>query len=59
MVPPGQVAQVEESNLPNDGWSAEDIDAITRKFNSSRPDPRLPAGGMSSGSGGYDSNSIK
>jgi hypothetical protein len=59
MVPPGQVAQVVETNLPNDGWSAEDIDAITRKFNSSRPDPRLPAGGMSSGSGGYDSNSIK
>lgn len=59
MVPPGQVAQVVETNLPNDGWSAEDIDAITRKFNSSRPDPRLPAGGMSSGGGGYDSNSIK
>ena len=32
---------------------------ITRKYNSSRPDPRLSSGGMSSGSGGYDSNSVK
>ncbi len=59
LVPPGMVAQVVESNLPNDGWSAEDIDAITRKFNSSRPDPRLPSGGMSSGGGGYDGASMK
>lgn len=54
MVPPGMVAQVVESNLPNDGWSAEDIDAVTRKFNSSRPDPRLPSGGASNAGGGYD-----
>ncbi len=58
----GNVAQIVESNLPNEGWSAEDVDAVTRKFNASRPDPRLPAGGISSGgsgAGGYDSSSIK
>jgi hypothetical protein len=49
LVPPGMVAQVVESNLPNEGWPAEDIDAVTRKFNSSRPDPRLPASTMTSG----------
>ena len=62
IVPPGMVAQVVETNLPNEGWPAEEIDAVSRKFNSSRPDPRLPAGGMSgggSGAGGYDSSSIK
>lgn len=59
MAPPGMVAQVVESNLPNEGWPAAEIDAITRKFNSSQPDPRLPAGSMSSGQGGYDSTSVK
>ena len=62
IVPPGMVAQVVESNLPNDGWPAEDIDAVTRKFNASRPDPRLPASSVSSGgsgAGGYDSSSVK
>jgi hypothetical protein len=61
-VPSGMMAQVVESNLPNDGWPADDIDAVTRKFNASRPDPRLPAGGISgsgSNSGGYDQSSIK
>lgn len=58
MVPPGMVAQVVESNLPNEGWSAEDIDAVTRKFNASRPDPRLPASSeMSTGTGGSGSGS--
>jgi len=53
MVPPGFVAQVVESNLPNEGWPAEDVDAVTRKFNASRPDPRLPAASeMSAGTGG-------
>jgi hypothetical protein len=62
IAPPGQVADVVESNLPNDGWPAEDIDAVTRKFNATRPDPRLSPGGISGGdggSGGYDNSSIK
>jgi hypothetical protein len=48
MVPQGMVAQIVESNLPNDGWPADDVDAVTRKYNSSRPDPRLPAASESS-----------
>ncbi len=58
----GMPAQIVESNLPNEGWPAEAVDAVARKFNASRPDPRLPAGGISSGgsgAGGYDSTSIK
>lgn len=62
ILPEGMMAQIVESNLPNDGWPAEDVDAVTRKYDSSRPDPRLPPGGISSGGsggGGYDSSSIK
>jgi hypothetical protein len=62
ILPEGMMAQIIESNLPNDGWPAEDVDAVTRKYDASRPDPRLPAGGISSGgsgAGGYDNSSIK
>ncbi len=62
IVPPGMVAQIVESNLPNQGWPAADIDAVTRKFIATTPDPRLPASAISSGgsgSGGYDNTSIK
>jgi len=62
IVPPGMIAQVVESNLPNEGWPAADIDAVTRKFIATTPDPRLPAGGISSGgsgAGGYDNSSVK
>jgi hypothetical protein len=62
IVPEGMVANVVESNLPNEGWPAADIDAVTRKFIATTPDPRLPAGGISSGgsgSGGYDNSSQK
>jgi hypothetical protein len=56
MVPEGMVANVVESNLPNDGWPAADIDAVTRKFIATTPDPRLPAGGITSGGGGDDTS---
>jgi hypothetical protein len=62
IVPEGMVANVVESNLPNDGWPASDVDAVTRKFNATRPDPRLSPSSLSSGgsgSGGYDNASIK
>lgn len=59
MVPDGMVANVVESNLPNDGWPAADVDAVTRKFNATRPAPRLTPSNLDSGSGGYDSSSIK
>jgi hypothetical protein len=61
ILPDGMLAQVVESNLPNSGWPASDVDAVTRKFNATRPDPRLPAGGItnSGGSGGYDNSSVQ
>src|SRR5262245_49791452 len=59
IVPPGMVAQVVESNLSNEGWPAADIDAVTRKFIATTPDPRLPAGGISSGGSGGDQTSVK
>ena len=60
IVPIGMVANVVESNLPNEGWPAADIDAVTRKFIATTPDPRLPPGGISGGgSGGYDNSSAK
>lgn len=62
IVPVGMVAQVVETNLPSDGWPAADIDAVTRKFIATTPDPRLPPGGISSGgssSGGYDNTSMR
>jgi hypothetical protein len=62
IVPPGMVAQVVESNLPNEGWPAAEIDAVNRKFYATTPDPRLPSSAISSGgsgSGGYDNSSIK
>ncbi len=60
ILPQGMLAQVVETNLSNEGWPAEDVDAVYRKFSATRPDPRLPSGGISSGgSGGYDNSSIK
>lgn len=62
IVPPNMVAHIVESNLPNEGWPAADIDAVQRKFIATTPDPRLPAGGISSGGsggGGYDNTSMK
>ncbi|MGD0896999.1 MAG: hypothetical protein ABR915_04125 [Thermoguttaceae bacterium] len=50
----GQVAPVVESNRPDDGWPADRIDAVNRKFQAAIPDPKLPAssGGTAGGSGG-------
>ena len=50
-------ALVLESDLPNDGWPADDIDATSRRLMATRPDPRLSnsssgGGGSSGGSGG-------
>jgi hypothetical protein len=54
--PPGSIAAVVESDLPNDGWPADEIDAVTRRWNSTRPDPRLKsvsgADSTSNGNGG-------
>jgi hypothetical protein len=56
MMAGGGMPDVVESDLPNDGWPADDIDAVNRKFRATRPDPRLKdassGGGSSGGSGG-------
>jgi len=55
MLPAGAMPDVVESDLPNDGWPADDIDAVARRWNASRPSPRLTndqtSGGSPDGSG--------
>jgi hypothetical protein len=55
----GGTPDVVETDLPNDGWPADDVDAVARKFNGTRPDPRLKAvqaNGDSGGGGSGNSN---
>lgn len=52
MMPPGSMPDVQESDLPNDGWPADDVDAVARRFNATRPNPRL----QNVQSGGSDPN---
>jgi hypothetical protein len=59
MLPAGNMPDVVESDLPNDGWPADDIDAVARKFNATRPDPRLrdvQSNGDSGGGGSGNTN---
>jgi hypothetical protein len=42
ILPEGQPPAVLETNLKPHGWSADRVDAIGRKFDSSTPEPRLP-----------------
>jgi hypothetical protein len=55
MLPEGAMPDIQESDLPNDGWPADDIDAVARRYNATRPDPRLTndqsSGGSPDGSG--------
>jgi hypothetical protein len=53
MLPQDAYPEIVESDLPNDGWPADEIDSITKGFASSRPQPRVVSGsgGGSSGSG--------
>jgi hypothetical protein len=54
------IPQVAESDLPNDGWPADEINDVAKRFQSTRPDPRLTnassggaiGGGTSGGSSG-------
>ncbi|MGD9644112.1 MAG: hypothetical protein AB7U73_00480 [Pirellulales bacterium] len=58
IVPAGYVPDVQESDLPNDGWPADDTDAVARRFNATRPDPRLQSmqgGGDPNGSSSSNS----
>jgi len=45
----GLAADVAETDLPNDGWPADAINSVAKKWDATRPDPRLPEN--SSGSG--------
>jgi hypothetical protein len=56
ILPPGVMPNVVESDLPNDGWPADDVDAVARRFNATRPDPRLQAVQSNGDSGGGGSN---
>ncbi|MBI3837355.1 MAG: hypothetical protein HY288_05410 [Planctomycetia bacterium] len=59
MLPPDAFPEIVESDLPNDGWPAEEVDSVTKRFNSSRPQPRVissSGGGSNSGSGGGSSS---
>jgi len=42
IVPDGPLPAVLETNIKPDGWPAERVDVIGRKFQDSIPDPRLP-----------------
>jgi hypothetical protein len=33
------------TGIPDDGWSADQVDMIRRRFHKSTPEPRLPWGG--------------
>ena len=58
IVPPGMIANLVQSNLPSGGWPAAEIDAVTRKFIATTPDPRIPSA-AEGGSGGYDNSSVR
>jgi hypothetical protein len=60
LVAPSNPSPVLSTTIPDEGWPAQRVDQISRKFMSSTPTPRLPddiantagGGGGSSGSGG-------
>jgi hypothetical protein len=52
----GQVAPIFESNRPDEGWPAEQVEMVNRKFQAAMPNPTLSAaGGGGSGSSGGSS----
>ncbi len=61
MLPNGGYPQVVESDLPNTGWPAEEIQSVTQRFRDTRPDPRMfqssNAGGTPGSSGSSGSTS--
>ena len=48
---PNRPAPVLSTTIPDDGWPADEVDMIGRKFQASMPSPRLPAASANSGSG--------
>jgi hypothetical protein len=56
-IAPQSMPQVMPTSIPDDGWPADQVDLIGRKFLASTPVPQLPAAGpaASGGSGGSSS----
>jgi hypothetical protein len=52
----GYIADIVESDLPNDGWPADDVNAIAQRFQATRPDPRLKNASSGDGGGSGGSN---
>jgi hypothetical protein len=52
MVSNGPLPEVVASNLQSEGWPADYVDSVNKKFSSSMPTPRLPATGEASSSSG-------
>jgi hypothetical protein len=55
-VAPNNIPPIMSTSIPDDGWPADEVDRVGRKYQSTMPAPRLPAaannsGGMGSGSG--------
>lgn len=48
----GDVPPIQETSISSQGWPAERVDIISRKFNSSMPAPKLPRSGSADGGGG-------
>jgi hypothetical protein len=43
MMPTGDLPVVADSDMILEGWPADDVDAVLKGFDRTRPDPRLPA----------------
>ena len=54
--PVGELPVVLPTNIPDNGWPADQVDLIGRKFQSSTPQPRLPAATTTGGGGSGGGN---
>jgi hypothetical protein len=54
-IAPNEAPPVMTTSIPDDGWPADQVDMIGRKFRSSTPAPRLPPPSYGSSSGGSSS----
>jgi hypothetical protein len=52
---PNDLAPVMTTSISDDGWPADQVDLIGRKFQATTPIPRLPTGSSGSSSGGNGS----
>jgi hypothetical protein len=56
IMPQGEMPAISETRIADDGWPADQVETISRKYSSTIPSPRLPvkdsSGGGSGSSGG-------